>query len=89
MFFYCFALPFGLVGTLGWFCPLTVLLVSYAFLGLDALGDEIEDPFGLDPEDLPLLALCRTIEINLRELTGAGRVPAPLEPVDEVPGVRT
>ena len=84
VFFYCFALPFGLVGTLGWFCPLTVLLVSYAFLGLDALGDEIEDPFGLDPEDLPLLALCRTIEINLRELTGAGRVPPPLEPVDEV-----
>jgi putative membrane protein len=84
VFFYCFALPFGLVGTLGWLCPLTVLLVSYAFLGLDALGDEIEDPFGLDPEDLPLLALCRTIEIDLRELTGAGRVPPPLEPVDDV-----
>ena len=84
VFFYCFALPFGLVGTLGWLCPITVLLVSYAFLGLDALGDEIEDPFGLDPEDLPLLSLCRTIEINLRELTGAGRVPPPLEPVDEV-----
>ena len=84
VFFYCFALPFGLVGTLGWLCPITVLLVSYAFLGLDALGDEIEDPFGLDPEDLPLLALCRTIEINLRELTAAGRVPPPLEPVDEV-----
>ncbi|NNJ27885.1 bestrophin family protein [Alienimonas chondri] len=84
VFFYCFALPFGLVGTLGWLCPVTVLLVSYAFLGLDALGDEIEDPFGLDPEDLPLLALCRTIEINLRELTAAGRVPPPLEPVDEV-----
>ena len=84
VFFYCFALPFGLVGTLGWLCPVTVLLVSYAFLGLDALGDEIEDPFGLDPEDLPLLSLCRTIEINLRELTGAGRVPPPLEPVDEV-----
>ena len=84
VFFYCFALPFGLVGTLGWLCPVTVLLISYAFLGLDALGDEIEDPFGLDPEDLPLLSLCRTIEINLRELTAAGRVPPPLEPVDEV-----
>ena len=84
VFFYCFALPFGLVGTLSWLTPITVLLVSYAFLGLDALGDEIEDPFGLDPEDLPLLALCRTIEINLRELTAAGRVPPPLEPVDEV-----
>ncbi len=84
VFFYCFALPFGLVGTLGWLCPITVLLVSYAFLGLDALGDEIEDPFGLDPEDLPLLGLSRTIEINLRELSGAGRVPPPLEPVDHV-----
>ncbi|MEM9701852.1 MAG: bestrophin family ion channel [Planctomycetota bacterium] len=84
VFFYCFALPFGLVGTLGWLCPITVLLVSYAFLGLDALGDEIEEPFGLDPEDLPLLALCRTIEIDLRELTGAGNVPPPLHPVADV-----
>ena len=84
VFFYCFALPFALVGTLGWLAPITVMLVSYAFLGLDALGDEIEEPFGTDPEDLPLLALCRTIEINLRELTAAGRVPPPLEPVDAV-----
>ena len=84
VFFYCFALPFGLVDLLGWLTPVMVLLVSYAFLGLDALGDEIEEPFGTDPEDLPLLGLCRTIEINLRELTAAGRVPPPLEPVDEV-----
>ena len=84
VFFYCFALPFGLVNLLHWITPVMVLLVSYAFLGLDALGDEIEEPFGTDPEDLPLLGLCRTIEINLRELTAAGRVPAPLEPVDEV-----
>ena len=85
VFYFCFALPFGLVGTMNpWLVPLLALLVSYAFLGLDALGDEIEEPFGTDPEDLPLLALCRTIEINLRELTAAGRVPPPLEPVDEV-----
>ena len=84
VFFYCFALPFGLINLLHWITPVMVLLVSYAFLGLDALGDEIEEPFGTDPEDLPLLGLCRTIEINLRELTAAGHVPPPLEPVDEV-----
>lgn len=27
---------------------------AYTLFGLDALGGEIEEPFGLDPNDLPL-----------------------------------
>ena len=42
-------------------------LISYAFLGIDALGDEIEEPFGLDDNDLPLLALSTMIEHNVRQ----------------------
>ena len=65
---YCFALPFGIVGQVGHFTPFVVAIVSYAFMGLDALGDSIENPFDLEPHDLPLSALSRTIEVNLREL---------------------
>ena len=57
-------------------------LVSYTFFGLDALGDEIEEPFGTQPNDLPLAAMSRTIEINLREALGEPDLPAPLQPVD-------
>ncbi len=81
---YVFALPFGLVTTIGEFTPLVVLFTAYAFLGLDAIGDELENPFGLDANDLPLSALSRTIEINLREILGESELPRPLEPVDRV-----
>ena len=51
---YCLLLPFGLAGSLGWSTPVVAALVAYAFFGLDALGDELEEPFGTDANDLPL-----------------------------------
>jgi putative membrane protein len=69
-YLYCFLLPFGLVDTIGFMTPFVVAIVAYTFFGLDALGDEIEEPFGLEPNDLPLDTLCRTIEINLLESLG-------------------
>jgi ion channel-forming bestrophin family protein len=80
-YLYCFLLPFGLVDSLGFMTPFVVAIVAYTFFGLDALGDEIEEPFGLDPNDLPLDAICRTIEINLRESLGDEQIPAPLAAV--------
>ncbi len=77
---YCFLLPFGLVDSIGFMTPLVVGIVAYTFFGLDALGDEIEEPFGLLPNDLPLDALCRTIEINLLEALGETDLPEPLAP---------
>jgi putative membrane protein len=79
---YCFLLPFGLVDTIGFMTPVVVALVAYTFFGLDQLGDEIEEPFGLQENDLPLDAMCRTIEINLRESLGETELPPPLLPVD-------
>ena len=80
-YFYCFLLPFGLVDTLGFMTPFVVAIVAYTFFGLDALGDEIEEPFGLAPNDLPLDTLCRNIEINLRESLGETQLPPALLPV--------
>ena len=79
---YCFLLPFGLVDHIGFMTPFVVGIVAYTFFGLDALGDEIEEPFGLLPNDLPLDAICRTIEINLRESLGETDLPPPLQAVD-------
>ena len=84
VFVYCFTLPFGLVNLVHGFCPVVVALVSYAFFGLDAVGDEIEDPFGEDPNDLPLSAITRMIEINLRQRLGEEDLPPFAEPVGHV-----
>ncbi|WP_050464747.1 bestrophin family protein [Herbaspirillum autotrophicum] len=81
-YLYCFLLPFGLVDSLGFMTPFVVAIVAYTFFGLDALGDEIEEPFGSDTNDLPLDAICRSIEINLREALGDKHVPPALKPVN-------
>jgi len=81
---YVLGLPFGFVTTIGEFTPLVVLFTAYAFLGLDAIGDELENPFGTDPNDLPLASLARSIEINLREMLGETDLPPPLQPQDRV-----
>lgn len=81
-YLYCLMLPFGLVDTIGFTTPLVVGLISYTFFGLDALGDEIEEPFGLLPNDLPLTALCRRIEIDLRAALGETDLPAMPKPVN-------
>ncbi|PZP36566.1 MAG: bestrophin [Roseateles depolymerans] len=81
-YLYCFLLPFGLVDTLGFMTPFVVAIVAYTFFGLDALGDEIEEPFGIDANDLPLDAICRAIEIDTRQALGDPNPPEPLRPVD-------
>jgi putative membrane protein len=81
-YLYCFLLPFGLVDSIGFMTPFVVAIVAYTFFGLDALGDEIEEPFGLESNDLPLDAICRAIEIDLRSALCDRDVPAPLAPVD-------
>jgi putative membrane protein len=78
---YCFLLPFGLVDSVGLMTPFVVAIVAYTFFGLDALGDEIEEPFGLADNHLPLDALCREIEVNLREALAERDLPPPLLPV--------
>jgi len=77
---YCFALPFGLVATTKLATPMVVALIAYAFLGLDAVGDELEEPFGADENDLPLDMITRTIEVNLRQALGEQSLPALIKP---------
>lgn len=81
-YLYCFLLPFGLVDTIGFMTPFVVAIVAYTFFGLDALGDEIEEPFGLEANDLPLDTLCRAIEVNLLESLGEPVLHPSLAPVN-------
>lgn len=83
---YCLALPCGLHDTVGILTPVVVGFVAYAFLGLDAVGDEIEQPFGLRENHLPLHAITRTIEVNLLQLVEADSdtIPDMIQPRDHV-----
>lgn len=78
---YCLLLPIGMVEQLGWFTPLGSTLVGFMFLALDKIGRDLEDPFDNKIYDIPLTAICKTIEINLRQLLGESTLPAPETPI--------
>lgn len=83
-YIFCLLLPFALAQSLGWWTPLPVLAVSYTFFGLDTLGDELEDPFGTDANDLPLDAMIRIVEREMLAATGVSDIPPPLAPVADI-----
>ena len=69
VYIYCFLLPFGFVDSLGWMMPVIVVFIAYTFVALEAVADELEDPFGLEPNDLALNSLCTMIETTLLEMS--------------------
>jgi putative membrane protein len=79
-YIFCFLLPFALAHSLGWWTLLIVLVICYTFFGLDALGDEMEEPFGTDTNDLPLDAMVRLIEREMLAAAGRADLPPPLLP---------
>lgn len=77
-YLYCALLPFGLVDSIGVMTPLVVTFVSYTFFALEALSDEIEEPFGTAINDLALDSMVAGINASLREMLGEVPPPAPL-----------
>lgn len=80
---FCLVLPFGIVDILGFGTPFITIVLAYSFLGLDALGEELETPFSTDLNSLPLDAITRTIEIAVAEALQEPP-PPPLLPQDYV-----
>ncbi|MCA1993861.1 MAG: hypothetical protein LDL41_17715 [Coleofasciculus sp. S288] len=65
---YCLLLPFELVAGLGWWTGPILAFVSLILLGIEEIGAEIEEPFGHDPNDLPLDVICNTMLHNIEDL---------------------
>jgi putative membrane protein len=70
VYLYCFLLPFGLVDVTGSFTPLVCVFVAYTLFALEAIADEIEDPFDETPNALALDAMVQTIERAVLEQCG-------------------
>lgn len=77
---FCALVPFALVEQLGLVTILASVAVAFVFLVLDRIGDLIQDPFTTGFNALPLAALCRTIEVDLRRQLGETTVPPLLTP---------
>ncbi|TAD77158.1 MAG: hypothetical protein EA001_11145 [Oscillatoriales cyanobacterium] len=79
---YCLILPFELVAKVGPWTAMLVTIISFTLFGIEEIGEEIENPFGTDPNDLPLDLICRTIRQNMQDLTQQGLIQQDLTQQD-------
>lgn len=80
VYLFCTILPFAFVDDLRYLTPMISVFISYTFLSLEYVAEEIEEPFGTAPNDLALDAMCTTIEINQLEMNNIQALPAFMTP---------
>ena len=79
---YLATLPLSLVEALGVLTPVVTMMVTYSVLMIEGIGQELDDPFGHDPNDLPLSHICDTIE---RDLLGSSSLDVVLASTSHFP----
>lgn len=65
---YLMIIPLQLTSSLCWWTGPATAFISLIFLVINEVGSEIEEPFGHDPNDLPLDFICNTIKRNVEDL---------------------
>ncbi len=87
---FIYLLPFGLLKDLNnladWGVWLTIpfsMLISWVFFTMEQIGEFSENPFDNSVNDTPIAAICRNIEIDIKEFLGEA-LPAKMNPVDDV-----
>ena len=63
--------------------PFTILIM-WIFTTMEYIGDNSEDPFEGKANDVPMTALCRTIEIDLRDMLDEKDLPQGIKPKGEI-----
>ncbi|MGQ3014365.1 MAG: bestrophin family protein, partial [Flavobacteriales bacterium] len=88
---FVFLLPFGIVAEFSklgdmfiWLSVPVGMIVGWVYVVMEMIGDYSENPFEGLHNDIPMLALCRTIEIDLLQMLGEKDIPAPIQPKEHV-----
>lgn len=83
--------PFGMLGEFAkissdfvWLTIPFTALVAWVFIMMERIGEATENPFEGSANDVPITALTRTIEIDLREMLDEKDIPAPLTPQNSI-----
>jgi putative membrane protein len=84
IYLYCLIVPLSIVQDVGLMTPVFTGILTFIFLSLNRIGKNLEDPFDSIAYGTPMLAISRTIEINLLEQLGEARIPAAVEATDGV-----
>jgi len=62
-------LPMFLLADYGWYTTVCTAFISFSLLGIDQSATEIESPFGMDRNDLPLDTICLLIQEKMLVIT--------------------
>ncbi len=88
---FIFLLPWGMVsefmelGRFGaWLSVPFTILIGWVFVMMELVGDYSENPFEGLGNDIPMLSLCRTIEIDLKEMLSESEIPEAVKPANGV-----
>ena len=83
---FIFLLPLGMIsefakiGQYGaWLSVPFTIIVGWVYMMMELVGDYSENPFEGMGNDIPMLSLCRTIEIDLKEMLGEKDVPPAIQ----------
>ncbi len=68
IFVYVLTMPLAFVESFGYYSAAVSVFVFYVLVSMEILAEEIEDPFGLDPNDLPTDELSQKIKDNVNEI---------------------
>jgi len=96
---FCLLLPFGMLrefdklndgvdglmrGNMIWLVVPFSVLVSWMYTSLDQVGESTESPFEGNANDVPISQMCRSIEIDLREMLHESDLPSLLQPTGNI-----
>lgn len=68
IFIFVSTAPIGFIPAMAYWTIPVGILIFYVFVSLEYIAEEIEDPFGLDENDLPTDAIAETIRTNVEEI---------------------
>jgi len=68
IFFYIMTLPFSFAFSLGYYVVPVVVFIFYVLASLELIAEEIEDPFGSDANDLPIVKIAMNIKKHIEEI---------------------
>lgn len=68
IFIYTMTMPLGFITTFAYWTVPIVMFVFYILVSIELIAEEIEDPFGMDSNDLPMEEMALRIKHNVREI---------------------
>ena len=71
-------------GNMVWLVIPFSVLISWMSTSLERVGESTENPFEGNANDVPISQMCRTAEIDLREMLGETDLPPPLAPRNNI-----